>query len=399
LIATGRQPVAQPILIAGGGIGGLAAALALAKIGRASIILERNAAPSDAGAGIQLGPNAIKVLRQIGVADELQPFVSAPEGLTVRHRSGRVLARTPLGAFAADRYGAPYWVVHRADLHNVLGERARATKGVSIMPGSEVVTVRESADSAVSVTCADGRVVDGAAVIGADGVWSRVRDAISPNNPPSPSGYCAYRALIPTEHAGLLATADVGAWLAPGTHVVHYPVRAGQAVNVVVIVRDGLQTQDWSAPADARDVRGALAGFSGELRGVLAAAPRWQKWMLAAPVVSETWARGRIALVGDAAHPILPFQAQGGAMALEDALQLAASVRASRDDLAAAFAAYSVLRHPRVQRVSAAASRNGRIFHLAGPAAFARDTALRLLPSSTVLTRLDWLYGFEGPSL
>jgi salicylate hydroxylase len=391
--------VAHPILIAGGGIGGLAAALAFARIGRASVVLERQITASEAGAGIQLGPNAVKALRQLGVADALQPFVSTPDAFTVRHRSGRLLARTPLGQSVTARYGAPYWVAHRADLHAVLAASARRSPHIAIETACDVIACHAPTVGNATLRCADGRVFGGAAIVGADGVGSTVRTAIAPHARPKPSGYCAFRTLIPTERAGDLAASEVGAWLSGATHVVHYPVQAGRAINVVVIVRDAWQTDDWSSAADAPEVMRATADFPPELRTALAAAPHWQKWMLAAPITLATWTQGRIALLGDAAHAILPFQAQGGAMALEDAVQLAASVRAHGDDLPAAFAAYVAARRPRVARICAASSRNGQIFHLNGAAAFARDTALRVMPAQRLLTRLDWLYGFEGPSL
>ncbi len=388
-----------PILIAGGGIGGLAAALALAKIGRKSVVLERNAGASEAGAGIQLGPNATKALRQLGVASAIAPFASYPDALAIRRgRDGQILTRAPLGGFVEARYGAPYWVVHRADLHRVLADAAAATPDVTIVRDFDAATASQTA-AGPSVTSSAGRTLSGAALIGADGVWSRTRAAIAPAAKPIPSGHIAFRTLIPTSQASILAASDVGAWLAPKAHVVHYPVHAGRSINVVVIVSDAWQGTSWNAPAEASDVARATQSFSPELQGALAAAPGWHKWSLTAPLQLDTWANQRIALLGDAAHPVLPFLAQGGAMALEDAVQLAASIAGNATNLSAALVHYATTRQARVARVQSTATRNGQIFHLSGPLAAARDLALRTLPASTAITRLDWLYGFDGPEL
>jgi salicylate hydroxylase len=386
------------ILIAGGGIGGLASALALARIGRTVTVLERSAAPTEAGAGIQLGPNAVKALRQLGVADIVEQLATAPTALTVRNgRDATVLATTPLSS-TATRYGAPYWVIHRADLHRALFEAASAQANIQHQPGFDIASAARTRGGA-TITSTDGRSVNGAALIGADGVWSRVRASLMPGADPKPSGFIAYRALIPSENAGILAASEIGAWLAPDAHVVHYPVHAGRSINVVVIKRDAWLGTSWNEPASRDDVAAATQTFARALQDALAGAPHWHKWSLAAPLRLNTFVRGPVALLGDAAHPILPFLAQGGAMALEDAVQLAASVSANPTDLPLALITYDRARQRRVHRVASTASRNGQIFHLSGPIALARNLTLRTLSPNTLITRLNWLYGFEGPQL
>ncbi len=386
----------DPILIAGGGIGGLAAALALARIGRRVTVVERSAAPAESGAGLQLSPNAVKALRQLGVADRIAHLATAPAALTVRNgHDATILATTSLSS-TTTRYGAPYWVIHRADLHRALFDAATAHANIEYQPGFDIVSAARIQNGA-TLTAADGRTLQGAALIGADGVWSRVRTSVMPGADPKPSGFIAYRTLIPSETAGILAASEIGAWLAPGAHGVHYPVQAGRSINVVIIKRDAWQGTSWSESASHEDAAAATQTFASALLGALARAPHWHKWSLAAPLRLNTFVRGTVALLGDAAHPILPFLAQGGAIALEDAVQLAASLTAHPTDLALALISYDRARQSRVRRVASTASRNGQIFHLDGPLALARNLTLRTLPPSTLLTRLNWLYGFDGP--
>jgi salicylate hydroxylase len=386
-----------PILIAGGGIGGLAAALALARVGQAVEVLERNPEPSEAGAGIQIGPNGVKVLRQLGVDEVVRASAAVPDYLSVyRGHEGRVLARAPLGATIERRCGAPYWVVHRADLHQALDAAARAV--VPIRRGFEVADVVRDGET-VAVTATDGRTLHGTALIGADGIRSRVRATVMPGATLRAHGTVAYRTVLPAADAGLLAASEVGAWLAPEAHVVHYPVQAGRSINVVVCVADQWDSNSWNAPAEARAVGSATAGFARPLNDALAKAPGWHKWSLATPLYLATWVRGRVALLGDAAHPILPFLAQGGVMALEDAVQLAASVAATPHDVPLALIRYDGARVARVRRVQQASTGNGRIFHLSGAAALARDLAMRAMPADMAVTRFTWLYGYDGPAL
>ena len=385
-----------PIVIAGGGIGGLAAALALANVGRDVHVLERAASAATEGAGIQLGPNAVAALQRLGIDGQVGAVASVPDDLIVHDgASGGILCRVALGSTIAQRHGAPYWVVHRADLHNVLYDRAFSHPRIAIDHGRAIVGVEMDAGS-VRATFNDGPALSSVAVIGADGVWSRVRDFVSPGHAPEPSGYRAYRGLMPMADAGALATNSVGAWLLPHAHVVHYPVRGGREINVVVIVRGAWAGDTWDAPASAADALAAVDGFSNGLRNALATVPRWHAWSLAKPIILPAWSRGPVALLGDAAHAMLPFFAQGGAMALEDAVELAACVGPAEGDLAPAFLRYAARRRDRVQRVQAASSANGRVFHLSGPAAFARNQTLRLMPQALLQARNDWLYGYKA---
>ena len=384
-----------PILVVGGGIGGLAVALALARVGFRVDLFERAAEFSIVGAGIQLGPNAVRVLADLDVAASLAPRASSPTALAVYDGAGgRCLTRMPLGAGMAARCGAPYWTVHRADLHQALLTAAERNPAISIRMNAALTTIDTSARDSIDLTFADGATAAGAALIGADGVWSRAREVVAPDFVPAHSGYCAYRTVLPIERAGDLDAAVVGAWLSPCAHVVHYPVLAGRALNVVVIVREPWSGDQWNTPAEASAVMRAVAPFALGLRDALGLASEWHTWSLPQPVKLDHWHRGRIALVGDAAHAMLPFFAQGAAVALEDATALAAALVASPDDLVSAFEHYHARRFRRVARVQSASVRNGRIFHLSGPLAIARNVVLQLTPAAILATQFDWLYAY-----
>jgi len=390
-----------PILIAGGGIGGLALALALARRGRASIVLERQQALEAAGAGIQLGPNGVRALASLGLAEALKPRVGEPEAIEVfAGVSGRRLARLPLGGWIAARHGAPYWVVHRSDLHRVLAEAAAADPLVEIRTAFEVASAAQTA-SEVTVEANDGRSIAGPVLVGADGLWSVVRRAVAPESaPPRPAGAAAARTVIPIEAAGPLPAKCVGLWLGAEAHVVHYPVRAGREIAVTVIAREAWQGRAWDAHADAGALQQRLAPFHASLAQVLVpgagSGHAWRKWALHTLSPLASWSHGRTVLIGDAAHPMLPYLAQGGALAMEDAVALADCVH-NHADAAAALALFHSLRRDRALRVQAASARQGRIYRLAPPLSWARDATLALAPAHWLMAQFDWLYGWRPP--
>jgi salicylate hydroxylase len=395
---------AAPILIAGGGIGGLALALALARFNHRSIVLERQEAPAEAGAGIQLGPNGVRALQHLGVGEALRPWVGEPQAIEVHAGgSGRLLSRLPLGAWIAARHGAPYWVAHRGDLYRVLSAAAGADPLIEIRTGFEVAAVTETAGE---VTIADkaGRRLSAPLLVGADGLWSAVRQALVPGCAPRPAGATATRTVIPADRAGPLARAAVGLWLSPEAHVVHYPVRGGREIALVVIAREkaAAERRGWDGEVDAARLRRRLAPFHAGLREVLlpgsGQAWPWREWTLYILPPLPTWGHARTVLIGDAAHPMLPYLAQGGALALEDAVVLAHCLHAAADDPGAAVARFQELRARRARRVQAASVRQGRIYGLAPPLSWARDLAFRVAPGSWLMAGLDWLYGWHPPS-
>jgi salicylate hydroxylase len=390
---------ASPILIAGGGIGGLACALAMAQTGRASVVLERQAEFSPAGAGIQFGPNGVRALRELGVADALEPYAGKPEAIEVfEGKGGRRLTRLPLGNWLAARHGAPYWVAHRGDLHAVLHDAAARNPLIDIRTGFAVASVEQD-DMHVGIASTTGERLTGALLVGADGLWSAVRQAAVPGVEPGFAGATATRTVISAENAGPLALRSVGLWLSPTAHVVHYPVRGGAEIAVVAIVSETWESRAWDAPADPEHLFRSLAHLPASLTGVLQGIPgeRWHRWALHTLAPLPHYARGRAVLIGDAAHPMLPYLAQGGGCALEDALVLARTLDTEDGDVARALAVFEAQRMARCRRVQQASVRQGRIYRMPTQYAWARDAAFRSAPPSVLMKGLDWLYAWRPP--
>lgn len=395
----------RPVLIAGGGIGGLAAALALARAGWPSHILERRRTWSEAGAGIQLSPNGVAVLEKLGVAASLAPDVGVPREIVVRDAaSARVLQRLPLGTWIATRHGAPYWLAHRRDLQAALLARVEAEPMITVSTGFEAAFFSAEGHD-VTVEASNGGKREGAILIGADGVFSRVRQQLFAPPAPRFSGYTAARTVIAAERLGKqtpttgghIDLTTTGVWLAPGAHVVHYPVRDGRETAVVVVRSERWSDRGWSAPVAAPEIETALQRAAPLLADVLGRNHDWRRWALFEVAPLEQWSKGHVTLLGDAAHPTLPFLAQGGVLALEDAWTLASHLAGAKavSDIPAALAVYGRERALRSRRVVAAARRNGQIFHLGGAAALARNTIMRLAPPERVMAAYDWVYGWK----
>jgi salicylate hydroxylase len=393
----------RTILIAGAGIGGLALALCLARRGFHSQLLEQAERLEEIGAGIQLSPNATRILLDLGLQAGLERVVVAPEAIRVmRGRTGTELARAALGREAEFRYGAPYWVVHRGDLQAVLVEAVRSNPGIDLRLGTKVEHFAEGADGVTVRLRAPSAAVEehGIALVGADGIWSSVREQLGGLPAPQFRNRSAWRALVPADAVAPEQRHPVTTlWLGPDAHLVHYPVRAGKMLNIVAVVEDTWRSPGWDAPAGSGEIAARFSGWAREARSLIAAAQdAWSKWALYDSPPVRRWGRGRVVLLGDAAHPTLPFLAQGGAMAIEDASVLAAALARTPDDPASAFRIYQRLRQPRIARVVREARRNGWIYHLAGPAALARDLALRTMGGEGLLASHDWLYDWRPQS-
>jgi salicylate hydroxylase len=390
----------RPILIAGAGIGGLSLAIALARQGLPSRVLERRGELAEAGAGIQLGPNAVSALSRLGVADRLKPSIGAPDCLRVHDgRSGQCLAELPLGDWIAKRHQAPYWVAHRADLHAALLETASALPQIELVTASEVTSFTP-ADGGVVAATADGGRHHGVLLVGADGIWSRIRKELWPDFSLTYSGKTASRAVVSRADApAAFRDMATGVWLSPVGHVVHYPVRGGQEIALVVILKEEWPGEGWGLPVDRDRLIGRLGAFSDRLTAFLSSAREWRRWPLYDPEPLPRWSKGRVTLLGDAAHPVLPFLAQGGALAIEDAETLAAAIRMWPSQPAMAIDAYERTRRPRAIRMQAASRRNGVIYHLSNPASLARDLTLRAVPGQRLMALYDWVYGWRPETL
>jgi 2-polyprenyl-6-methoxyphenol hydroxylase-like FAD-dependent oxidoreductase len=394
-LARARTGGTEPVLIAGGGIGGLATAIALARCGIASHVLERRQAFHEEGAGIQIGPNGTRILQRLGVARALRAHVGVPEAICVRDgASGAELARLPLGRWIEKRHGAPYWVAQRRDLHAALLQVARAEPRIALSMGFAVAEVAANKDR-VAVAAGSGHAWTGRALIAADGLWSAIRARIFLSEAPRFAARSAARCVLPLSLLPpQLTRQETGLWLFPDAHVVHYPVSAGTELAVVVIVADEHDDEDWSAPVPPAWVEQRLPACATPLRELVATARTWRKWALHTLPVPQSWTRGPIALLGDAAHPVLPFLAQGGVLALEDAVVLADALK-GQDDVAWALKWYERRRRARAVRVAEASRRNGAIYHLSGALALARNVTLRVMPGQRLMASYDWLYGWR----
>ena len=393
----------RTILIAGAGIGGLVTGLALAKSGFRAEVFEQSARLEEPGAGIQLSPNAMHVLLALDLGEALRPHVVSAEHIRIRKaRSGRELARVPLGLHAEQRYGAPYWMIHRGDLQKVLIEAARANPDVALTLGSKVQDFVVHANG-VTAQARSGHAATeerGIALVGADGLWSTLRAQLGHTEPPSFRRRTAWRAVVPADAVPYeFCEPGINLWLGRRAHLVHYPVRAGHQINIVAIVRDEVAEPGWSNAGAREEI---LARFRRSwavgARNMVAAPEHWSKWALYDRPPLPHWGHGPITLVGDAAHPMLPFLAQGAAMAIEDAAVLAECLAASPDDPARGMRRYEALRRGRTAQVQREARGNDVRYHVSGVEAVLRNLALRAMGGKGLLRRYDWLYGWRTPA-
>lgn len=388
------------ILVVGGGIGGLSAALALSRGGHRADVFEQAPVFAEIGAGIQMGPNVTRRLAQLGLAEGLEAIAARPDVLVVQSAgSGAELARLPLGDAMRERYGAPYLCVHRADLHALLLEAVRARGRGTLVTDARIAQV-ETSDDLVCISSSGARAWEGEALIGADGLWSLARqrlDVPSAAEPPRATGHTAWRAMA--EQAALpqaLRRGRIDVWLGPQLHAVAYPVRGGAWLNVVVIAESAPagDARDWDQASSLAALQKATGRSGRALQALLEAMPGWRAWTLSdrPPLASAAeMAQERVALVGDAAHPMVPYLAQGAGMAIEDSVALAEALgQGSAADVPAAFARYAEARWQRNALVQAKARRNGQIFHATGAVRIGRDLAMRTLGAR--LLDQPWLY-------
>ncbi len=381
----------------------MTAALALERNGFRVIVLEQAERLEETGAGIQLSPNAARTLIDLGLEERLRPHVLAPTALRVLNAaSGREIVRVPLGAAAEQRYGAPYWVIHRGDLQAALADAVSRHLDVTVKLGMRLEDfVAHPNGVTVSARGRAGMTDErGLALIAADGLWSLTRRRIGYGEPPRFAGRTAWRALLPAaEVAAEFRTPLIHLWLGRDAHLVHYPVKAGRVINIVVITADSWNVPGWSEPAGRADLIPLLAAepWAPPARALVGLPEAWLKWALYDRRPLLRWSQGPVALLGDAAHPMLPFLAQGAAMAIEDAAVAARCLARNPDDAAAALRTYCALRHSRTWKVQRLAARTGARYHLSGMRARLRDAAMRMLGGAALLRHYDWLYDWRPP--
>jgi salicylate hydroxylase len=396
----------RTVVIAGAGIGGLTSALCLARGGMRAVVLDQAERLDEAGAGIQLSPNASRVLTELGLGDRLKLSAVFPEAIRILHaRDGREIVRLPL-ASAATRFGAPYLVMHRGDLQAALLETARTHPDIRIVLGVRLdrfavhangVTVK-AVRMQPDANGAAGFDTEGLALIGADGLWSTVRGLLGDDQPARFARRVAWRAMIPADMAPAAAREPmINLWLGGRTHLVHYPVAGRRLINIVAIAHDDWHDQGWSTLSKPAEVMGRypLGRWCRMARDLIGVPDRWLKWALFDRAPSSHWGEGPVTLLGDAAHPTLPFLAQGAAMAIEDANVLAAQMAGHLGDPARALRAYEAIRRPRTSRVQRAARRAGSLYHYSGPDAVARDLFMRIAGGNRLLKHYDWIYDWQ----
>ena len=389
----------RTILIAGAGIGGLTAALTLSRIGYRVLIAEQASALSDVGAGIQLSPNATHVLQALGVTDRLATTAVVPAGLSIRSaRSGAEIAYMPMGPAFAFRYGAPYWMLHRGDLQAALAQAVSEDPDIELKLGARIEDFAVHAHG-VTAQLRDARGVTeerAPILIGADGLWSTIRTRLGDPSKPVFRERTAWRALIPASAVPEEFRQPVTRlWLGGNAHLVHYPVRAGSLINVVAIVRDRWKAPGWSAPGSREELLRRFTRWPKAARTLVEIPETWLKWALFDREELGFRGHGPVTLIGDASHPMLPFLAQGAAMAIEDAAVLARCLASPSTDPEPALRRYEAIRHARVKRVQQEARANSRTYHMAGFAALARNMTMRLMGGERLRARYDWLYDWR----
>jgi salicylate hydroxylase len=389
---------AKPILIAGGGIGGLATALGLAQKGLDVLVLEKAPQLGEIGAGIQLGPNAFHAFDYLGVGEAARAMAVYVDKLRLMDAlTAEEIMHIDLGEAFRARFKNPYAVVHRGDLHGVFLKACRANPHIELRVDSEVAGY-EQHEAGVSARLASGERVVGAALIGADGLWSNVRKQLVADGPPRVSGHTTYRSVIPTDRmAEDLRWNAATLWAGPKCHLVHYPLSGWKVFNLVITCHNDAPEPVAGKPVSKDEVMRGFAHVHEKARQIIDLGLEWRLWVLCDREPVEKWVDGRVALLGDAAHPMLQYMAQGACMAMEDAVCLSHMVEAFPGDFERAFEAYRARRIHRTTRMQVQSRVMGEhVYHPAGAHAELRNAMLRAKTQEEWLDTLQWLYGSTG---
>lgn len=384
------------IAILGAGIGGLAAAMALLCANIPVEIFEQTARLSEVGAGLQLPPNVVRLLQRLGLGARLRELAVRPASMELRNwQDDQLIVRYPAGDVIETRYGASHYTIHRADLHGMLCEQVPAEY---IHLGKRCTGVKQDS-TGVEVTFADGTMVYANAVIGADGIHSVIRKAIA-DDMPRFSGTKAYRSLIPAQRLTFLAQNEpvIRLWLGPQRHIVCYPISAGRLFNLVAVVpADNWQVESWMTDGSVEDLATAFTDWAEPVQRIIRAIDRTKCGALYDREPLERWSTGFMTLLGDAAHPMLPHQAQGAGQAIEDAIVLAGCLKCvTAERIPEALRRYEALRRPRTTRIQEGSRTNGKTFHLSDrDQQQQRDQALQ---NENPLMQ-DWLLNYDVEQL
>ena len=385
-----------PILISGGGIGGMAAAFVLAQDGYQVTVLEQASAFGEIGAGIQLGPNIFKMFDHLGLTEAIDKVAFYPTGLAMHDvRTGERVVRVPLGDVARATYGFPYGVIYRADLHDVFLNACKALPNITLRTGCKVESYTQAGDAVrVQVATEQGlQTLEAAALIGADGMWSKIREQVVGDGKPRVSGHIAYRAVLKrAEVPAHLWSDDVRLWVGEKTHLVTYPLRRGELFNLVAVFHSNKFDEGWNSFGDTAELTERFANAAPQVKALLEKIESWKMWVLCDREPVKNWTDGRITLLGDAAHPMLQYLAQGAGQAIEDAVVLRAALRHTQGDVKLAFQNYQQARYLRTGRVQLTARFYGDIYHASGVQRELRNQMFQSGHESAGFAGLGWMY-------
>jgi 2-polyprenyl-6-methoxyphenol hydroxylase-like FAD-dependent oxidoreductase len=386
------------VLVVGGGIGGLATALALSRKGIPVQLLEQAPQFTEIGAGIQLGPNVFRMFEVLGLTEQMFHWAAFPEGLEFRDSiTAETIVDMKIDKRFHDKYRAPYGVIHRADMLNVILDACKTSSLIKLATSQKVIAIDDTGGG-VTVRTEAGETYKGAALVGCDGLWSTVREKIVGDGKPVVSGHIAYRAVLPTaDWPKEYRLPKMIVWCGEKTHLVHYPLRRGELFNLVVVFHSDRYEEGWDTYGDPAELHARFVDKCEPVRTLLQKVNAWKMWVLCDRPAIKNWTKGRLTLLGDAAHPMLQYLAQGGNTAIEDAVCLANQIEASGRDYEAAFQKYQELRYLRTARVQLMARVFGEIYHASGVNRELRNKVLREWTEQGGVD-MSWLYG-DQPEL
>jgi len=386
------------LIIAGGGIGGLAGAYVLGRAGHRVTVLEQASSFGEIGAGIQLGPNIFKMFEYLGLTKAVNRVAFFPAGLGMNDvRTGEKVIRVPLGNSALGAYGYPYGVIYRVDMHDVFLHACKALPTVTLLTSSKVESFEQDG-SGVRARLANGETLQGDALIGADGLWSRIREAVVGDGKPRVSGHIAYRAVLKREDVPQhLWSDDVLLWGGEKTHLVHYPLRRGELFNLVAVFHSNKYDEGWNTFGDTAELNERFAQAVPQVKELLGKIQTWKMWVLCDREPVKNWSKGRVTLLGDAAHPMLQYLAQGAGQAIEDAVVLGEALRFTHGNVEQAFQQYQQARYLRTGRVQLTARFYGDIYHASGVQRELRNQLFQSGRESAGFAGLKWMYDGIDP--